>query len=170
MLLVLIAAAAIEFATCRVFGTPAAERPVTKAQLEHAVCHCGGGSGAVGLASALSALAARFTRRTGVAVERRIGRDLPPLGEDADLVLYRVAREALTNVARHAESVHVMLQLARAGDAIVLTVDDDGRGIPPYVGSEARGITGMGERALLVHGRLTIGAAPSGGTRVRIEP
>jgi two-component system sensor histidine kinase UhpB len=123
----------------------------------------------LGLPSALSALATHFTRQTGVAVERRIARDLPPLGDDADLVLYRVAQEALTNVARHAEAEHVALELARDGDAVVLTVDDDGRGISPYVGSEARGITGMRERALLVHGRLTVGAAPGRGTRVRLE-
>jgi two-component system, NarL family, sensor histidine kinase UhpB len=87
----------------------------------------------------------------------------------AHLVLYRVAQEALTNVARHAAAEHVALELARGGDAIVLTVDDDGRGISPYVGAEARGITGMRERALLVHGRLTVGAAPGRGTRVRLE-
>ena len=51
----------------------------------------------------------------------------------------------------------------------MLTVEDDGRGISPYVGAEARGITGMRERALLVHARLTIGGVPGGGTRVRLE-
>jgi two-component system sensor histidine kinase UhpB len=61
------------------------------------------------------------------------------------------------------------MELARTERSVVLTVDDDGCGIAPYRGSEARGITGMRERALLVHGRLTIGASPHGGTRVRLE-
>jgi len=123
----------------------------------------------LGLPSALNALATRFTRQTGVAVEREIDRDLPALGDDANLVLYRVAQEALTNIARHAHADHVTVALARTERSIVLTVDDDGRGIAPYLGSEARGITGMRERALLVHGRLTIGRSPRGGTRVRLE-
>jgi two-component system sensor histidine kinase UhpB len=123
----------------------------------------------LGLPSALNALATRFTRQTGVAVERHIARDLPALGDDADLVLYRVAQEALTNIARHAHAVHVSVELAHTDRSVVLTVDDDGRGIAPYVGPEARGITGMRERALLVRGHLRISRSPSGGTRVRLE-
>jgi two-component system sensor histidine kinase UhpB len=63
----------------------------------------------------------------------------------------------------------VTLELSHADGAVALTVDDDGRGVPPYLGHEARGITGMRERALLVHGRLRICHAPTRGTRVRLE-
>ena len=55
---------------------------------------------------------------------------------------------------------------------MTLTVDDDGRGVPAYLGREARGITGMRERALLVHGRLRVGHSPAGGeggTQVSLE-
>jgi two-component system sensor histidine kinase UhpB len=123
----------------------------------------------LGLASALSALATRFTRQSGVRVDRRLEPDLPALGEDVEVVVYRVAQEALTNVARHAGARQVTLSLAHADATVTLTVDDDGSGIPPYVGDEARGITGMRERALLAHGRLRIGRGPAGGTRVRLE-
>ena len=123
----------------------------------------------LGLPSALNALATRFTRHSGVAVDRRLDQDLPPLGEDVEVVLYRVAQEALTNVARHADAERVTLELSHTAGAVTLTVDDDGRGIPLYLGDEARGITGMRERALLVHGRLRIGRAPAQGTRVRLE-
>jgi two-component system sensor histidine kinase UhpB len=123
----------------------------------------------LGLPSALHALATRFTRQSGVVVERHLDDDLPTLDEDVEVVLYRVTQEALTNIARHADAQHVALELSHADGAVMLTVDDDGRGVPPYLGHEARGITGMRERALLVHGRLRIGHAPTRGTRVRLE-
>ena len=123
----------------------------------------------LGLPSALNALATRFTRQSGVTVDRRLDPDLPALDEDVEVVLYRVAQEALTNVARHADARHVTLALGRGDGAVTLTVDDDGRGVRSFVGHEARGITGMRERALLVHGRLWIGNAPTQGTRVRLE-
>jgi two-component system, NarL family, sensor histidine kinase UhpB len=123
----------------------------------------------LGLPSALNALATRFTRDSGVPVDRHLDHGLPTLSEDVEVVLYRVAQEALTNVARHAEARHVTLELSCAGATVTLTVDDDGRGVPPYLGHEARGITGMRERALLVQGRLRIGRSPGQGTRVRLE-
>jgi two-component system sensor histidine kinase UhpB len=123
----------------------------------------------LGLRSALSALAVRLQRQTGLAVERRFDDDLPPLGEDAEIVVYRVAQEALTNVVRHAGAERVVVALGRDDDAVTLTVDDDGRGVPAHVGREARGITGMRERALLVRGRLTVGHSPLGGTRVALR-
>ena len=85
------------------------------------------------------------------------------------MVVYRVAQEALTNIARHAEASHVALGLSHADGLVTLTVVDDGRGIPSRVGAEARGITGMRERALLVHGRLSVGRSGPRGTRVRLE-
>jgi two-component system sensor histidine kinase UhpB len=123
----------------------------------------------LGLASALNALATRFTSQCGVVVDRHLDGDLPALDEDVEVVVYRVAQEALTNVARHVDARRVTLELSCAGDAVTLTVDDDGRGVPSYVGPEARGITGMRERALLVHGRLWVGNRPAQGTRVRLE-
>jgi two-component system sensor histidine kinase UhpB len=122
----------------------------------------------LGLHSALNGLAVRFARQTGLNVERRLGH-LPPLGDDAEIVVYRVAQEALTNVARHAGAERVAIALGRDGATVTLTVDDDGRGVLAHVGSEARGITGMRERALLVHGRLTVGGSPLGGTHVTLR-
>jgi two-component system sensor histidine kinase UhpB len=123
----------------------------------------------LGLPSAVNALATRLTRHTGLVVDRRLDPALPRLDEDAEVMLYRVAQEALTNVARHADANRVTIELAHTDGLVTLTIDDDGRGVPPHVGDEARGITGMRERALLVHGRLRVGRLPSRGTRVRLE-
>jgi two-component system, NarL family, sensor histidine kinase UhpB len=124
----------------------------------------------LGLASALAALTTGLSRQTGLRVERRVEPSLPALGEDVELVIYRVAQESLTNVARHAGARRVELTLERRDGAVVLSVTDDGRGIArgaPHSGGT--GIRSMRERALLVGGRLSIVRRGEGGTRVRLE-
>jgi two-component system, NarL family, sensor histidine kinase UhpB len=123
----------------------------------------------LGLVSALNALATRLTRHSGLPVDRWLDPRLPALDGDTETALYRVAQEALTNVARHADATRVTLDLRHADGVVRLTIDDDGRGVPAYTGSEARGITGMRERALLVRARLTVGRGPVHGTRVQLE-
>jgi two-component system sensor histidine kinase UhpB len=119
----------------------------------------------LGLVSAIVALTERFAAQTSTAVVRRIEREMPALSADAELVVYRVAQEGLTNVARHAEASEVELSLRPRGEDVVLEVRDDGVGTD---GSEPRsGILGMRERAMLIGARLEIGPGPDGrGTRV----
>ncbi|MQY07821.1 hypothetical protein ACRB68_59230 [Actinomadura sp. RB68] len=121
----------------------------------------------LGLASALTALTTRFGTHTVLRVRRRLHPDLPPLGPQAELVLYRVAQEALTNAARHADATAVELSLAPAGGGVLLRVDDDGRGMDGV--PEGAGIRGMRERALLAGGTLELGPGPGGGTRVALH-
>jgi two-component system sensor histidine kinase UhpB len=124
----------------------------------------------LGLVSALTELSSAFGRRTGLRVERDFDQALPPLSEEAELALYRVAQESLTNVARHAEAQTASIALERGPDSVVLTVRDDGRGFfdgaPP---ERLGGIRGMRERALLVGGELTVKPSPGGGVEVRFE-
>ena len=120
----------------------------------------------LGLLSAMNALAGDFTAASEVAVTRRLGPRLPALSPAAELVLYRIAQEGLTNIARHAAASEVDLSLAREGDAVVLRITDDGRGIDGS--GEGAGIRGMRERALLVGAQLTLGPRPTGGTEVRL--
>jgi two-component system sensor histidine kinase UhpB len=120
----------------------------------------------LGLLNALAALSTETERMSGVEVRRAFAPGLPPVGPDAELVLYRVAQEALTNVSRHAGARTVELALARQGDAVVLRVRDDGRGVRGT--PEGSGIAGMRERARLVHGRLDVLPAEGGGTEVRL--
>jgi two-component system sensor histidine kinase UhpB len=123
----------------------------------------------LGLASALTALASRFAEQSGVPVRRSIDAELAArLGPEEEVVVYRVAQEALTNVARHALAFAVELTLEpgpQPGQA-VLVVRDDGRGISDDEVESRGGIRGMHERALLVGGRLTVAQRPEGGTEV----
>jgi two-component system, NarL family, sensor histidine kinase UhpB len=127
----------------------------------------------LGLASALKALASGFTERTGIRVTVHVAGDLPPLDPEAELVVYRIAQESLTNVARHADASSVLLSLApgrlngRAG-SVVLRVADDGRGLGESV-VESGGLRGIRERALIVDAALAIKPGPDGGVEVRLE-
>jgi two-component system sensor histidine kinase UhpB len=121
----------------------------------------------LGLLSALSSLAGDLGRLTGARVVRELDPATPALSPEADLVVYRIAQEACTNIARHAEAAEVHLGLAPDGDRVVLRVSDDGRGVG---GSPAgAGILGMRERALLIGAKLQVGPAPGGGTLVRLD-
>lgn len=120
----------------------------------------------LGLQNALAALATDFSVH-GVQVRRTFTPGLPDLGPASELVVYRVAQEALTNVARHAHADTVELSLTRHGEAVVLRVTDNGRGRRDL--EEGAGIRGMRERALLVDGVFEIGLGPEGGTEVRLR-
>jgi two-component system sensor histidine kinase UhpB len=124
----------------------------------------------LGLVNALIALSTRTSRHGGIPVERSFSADLPELSGELELVIYRVAQEALTNVLRHSEAERCRISLAPADGLVELTVRDDGRGMPAHVGPEAIGIEGMRERALLVGGTLSIGPGEGGrGTEVRLR-
>ena len=123
----------------------------------------------LGLVNALIALSTRMARQGGITIERDFDNDFPPLGEDVELVVYRVAQEALTNVLRHSGARRCRLGLAQAGGTLRLEVVDDGVGMPAALSGETIGVEGMRERALLVDGRLSIGPGPRGGTAVVLE-
>lgn len=119
----------------------------------------------LGLVNALLALARRVTDESGVPVQRRIDAPLPPLAPDAELALYRIAQEALTNVVRHAQATRAEIGLRVDRDGLELTVRDDGRG-HAATAAPGRGIAGMRERARLVGARLSL--EHDGGTVVRV--
>lgn len=119
----------------------------------------------LGLVSALKALTSEF-RTPKLSVRHRLAADLPSLGHDRELVVYRVAQEAVTNAARHAGARHVDLSLRRTPGGVELRVRDDGRGLGQA--AEGAGIRGMRERALLIGAGLALERGPDGGTEVRL--
>jgi two-component system sensor histidine kinase UhpB len=124
----------------------------------------------LGLVSALTELARRFSSSSGIQVVRRLHEKLPPLSDEAELAVYRVAQESLTNVARHAGATCVTMTLEQGAGSVILHVTDDGRGLPGQVdGYGHGGLRGMRERALLVGGVLAVKPAQAGGVDVRLE-
>jgi two-component system sensor histidine kinase UhpB len=95
--------------------------------------------------------------------------DFSDLGDDAQLVVYRVAQEALSNATRHsgAQRVEVHLRRLQSG-GVELAVSDNGRGFAFDESEGGLGIAGMRERALLIGGELTIESRPGRGTTVQL--
>jgi two-component system sensor histidine kinase UhpB len=110
----------------------------------------------LGLVSALAVLCERFAQRTGIGVSQRLDEHLPELGREEELVVYRVAQEALTNVARHSGADHAELRLATRDGDLTVTVSDRGRGLRTG-GEPGTGIRGMRERAALIGATLDVG-------------
>jgi two-component system sensor histidine kinase UhpB len=123
----------------------------------------------LGLASALAALSDGFGRRVGLRVDRQIQTPIPQLAGEAELAVYRVAQEALTNVARHSGSDVASLTVESDAEQLTLTVRDHGRGLPSGP-TDGNGMRGMRERVALVGGKLEIQTPVDGlGTELRFE-
>lgn len=119
-----------------------------------------------GLASALREYTARWSGQTGI--EARVSvqgeRTLAPGVEQA---LFRVAQEALANVAKHSEAGRVEVTLSHPGDAVLLEVVDDGRGfVPPPAAGRGMGLRSMRERVEALGGELRVRGVPGEGTQV----
>jgi two-component system sensor histidine kinase UhpB len=122
----------------------------------------------LGLVSALTELSTTFARVSGLRVERQFDPTLPKLSPEAELAVYRIAQEGLTNVARHAAATEVTIALRRGPASVVLSVTDDGRGFAGRL-QEHGGLRSMRERALLIDGALAIKPGRSGGVEIRLE-
>jgi two-component system sensor histidine kinase UhpB len=124
----------------------------------------------LGLVPALRNLCDRFESPDGLVVHRTLAAGLPRLDDDAELVIYRVAQESLTNVVRHAHARHVQVTIGRDDSQVELSVRDDGIGIDAaQAAGSPGGIRGMRERAMLIRARLELEALPTGGTEVRLH-
>lgn len=120
-----------------------------------------------GLLSALREQAAHYQHQ-GLEVAFEAPPTLPPLPAAVEVAAYRIAQEALTNVARHAQALHCFLRLAIDAEAVQLTISDDGQGIPAghRIGV---GLHTMHERASELGGSCTITPGPSGGTAIQVR-
>ena len=128
-----------------------------------------------GLGPALRCYVDGYIERSGIAVDLEVAPDLERLQPDAELAVFRLVQEALTNVSRHSQSPTARIQLAREnasdGQTIVLTIEDAGRGMPTIsnirvligrkFGSRRMGVglASMRERLRQIGGRLEIDSA-----------
>jgi PAS domain S-box-containing protein len=123
---------------------------------------------ALGLADALrETVAAWAARHPAIEWTLEIDGDLADLGEAANMSIYRLAQEALTNVVRHADASRTVVTLARDDDSVVLSIRDNGHGNVMGVHDGGFGLAGMRERMRALGGSLDIVGKPEIGTEVR---
>lgn len=126
----------------------------------------------LGLLAALGDLAQRFADQLRIPVDYLPRGSRGRLAPDVELVLYRVAQEALTNIAKHAGAKAVWIDLDRLQADVSISIRDNGHGFDPKtaVSSDGRGLGlgmfGMEERVALVGGRFRVWSAPGQGTEI----
>jgi signal transduction histidine kinase len=129
----------------------------------------------LGLVAALHWFANRYQERSGIEVELTVEGNRRRLDPRVETILFRVAQEAMTNTAKHAQARHVRLLLSLGDDAATLKVEDDGRGFDPATVLASRyhrpawGLLGMQERLALVGGTFELWSKPGEGARVSVR-
>jgi signal transduction histidine kinase len=125
----------------------------------------------LGLVAALQWQVREFARQTGLETSFRASQRDLGLDNDQATALFRIAQEALTNVAKHAHASKVSVRLARLRGHVSLRISDNGRGLGPAERAKPAsfGLRGMAERARALGGTLTLSHARGGGTVVAIK-
>jgi len=123
----------------------------------------------LGLVSALKSLGASFAERTGLAIDWHFAPGLPAVDPEAEVAVFRIAQESLTNVARHSDVTRVSLSLEPGRHSLVLRVVDNGRGMNGGSPASGGGLRGMRERAVVIGAALAVKRASTGGVEIRLE-
>jgi len=123
----------------------------------------------LGLIPALRAFLKSFTKQTGIRVNLSAFAEVEQVNGDKRTVLYRVAQEGLTNVARHAQASRVELNIRHLDGAICMSITDNGKGFRERRVLHAKkgqrlGLLGMRERLEMVGGNFTVSSQPGKGT------
>lgn len=122
------------------------------------------------LAQALQSLGDEYAAREGWSINLNKTEASRPLPVRIETGLYRVAQEALSNIARHASARKVNLQLTLSPDWVRLFIEDDGSGFDPDHIPEGRfGLVGLNERVRLMNGRMRMESSRGVGTRIEVE-
>ncbi len=124
-----------------------------------------------GLVAAVQWLAENFERRTGVPTRVRSSRESMDIAPDIQVVAYRTAQEALTNVGKYAQARHVDIDLSDREGFLTLEVTDDGVGLADGARDKPApfGLRGLGERARTVRGWLDVSSQAGRGTSVIVS-
>jgi PAS domain S-box-containing protein len=124
----------------------------------------------MGIATAISWHAGRFSTYTGILCEVHIDEDETHLDENDAVALFRIVQESLTNIAKHARAGKVNITLAREADDYVLKVCDNGTGFDVNLKKDSSfGLIGMKERVLLLGGVLSINSNAGEGTEIMVR-
>lgn len=121
-----------------------------------------------GLVAAVQWLASGFAKRTGIATAVRAAPEMGSLSKAVQLVAYRTAQEALTNIVKHAVCNQVTIDLSDLENVLTLEIKDNGKGIAPAELNKPRafGVRGLQERAKTVGGWLDVSSHPGHGTSI----
>ena len=122
-----------------------------------------------GLVPALEGHMRRFGDHHDIEATLRTVGEPDHFGDDQQLVVYRVAQEALANVARHSDASRVDVDLSTRHGGLDLCVRDNGRGFDSSAPPSGLGLNGMAERARLVGGELSVYSQPGSGTTVTLH-
>ena len=122
------------------------------------------------MVAALRSYVDGFGERTGIPITLRVDGHERRLSPEAELALFRVAQEALANIAHHAQARQMTIILLQESDRLTLTVSDDGRGFDPDAIDTGHhlGIRGMRERAEMVGATLEVDSELGRGTTIRL--
>ena len=124
----------------------------------------------MGIASALEWLIGRFSATTGIHCEMQAENMDVQLEENCAIALFRIVQESLTNVSRHSQASHVVVEFARVGDDYFLKIRDNGDGFDSSSRKmDSFGLVGMQERALLLDGTVSINSHPGAGTEIIVS-
>lgn len=123
-----------------------------------------------GLVAALEWQVSQFQSKSGVECEFRAASELLGLDQEADNGVFRIAQEALTNIARHANATKVEIDVFRSNGSAIIRIADNGRGFEPaaLTNSRSLGLLGMRERARLMNGEISIESDRELGTVVEL--
>ena len=122
-----------------------------------------------GLVSTLDWYIPTVERQTGLVLHYEKSGEAYPVGTSAGVQIYRVLQEALNNVARHSGAKEASIRLQFESTALILEVEDHGKGFRPAEGQSGIGLVAMRERAELLGGSLNVSPLPAGGTLVHLE-
>jgi len=120
------------------------------------------------LEEALRFLANLCEDRTGIAVDVRVEGEPPALSPKEEHALLRIAQEAMTNAAKHAQAKRIEVEFVSQAGGTIVRVTDDGIGLPAET-SGGLGMETMRNRAAAIHATLTVQPADGGGTRVEVK-
>jgi two-component system sensor histidine kinase UhpB len=125
----------------------------------------------LGLEAAIRAHARTVEQESGLSVEIKLVRPLPPLEPEARLAVFRIVQEALWNSAKHARAKQAEVSLAISDGQLEVVIHDDGRGFENAdadADREGLGLSGMLDRAVHAGGTLRVNSRPGEGTRVTL--
>ena len=125
----------------------------------------------LGILSGIEWLVDEFQKRSGIPCKVKVEDGEFELAGDRGIVVFRILQESLTNISRHANARNVEISLRYDGRHVRLDVKDDGQGFDAEAAAKKKtfGLLGIRERAIMLHGTLSITSVPGEGTQISLS-